>query len=477
MRKLFKVKKPGGGEYPEWCFRYLDEYSELKFAKGSTDRQATLKKQRETLSIVDRKKAALEAGERVKTDEKLSTLVSMHLAWGRDQGRKGRPWSSKHLENATRDLTWWTETLGDRPLAAVSLPDVEGALIARRKAGRGGIPQAADFFRTFLRWAIQRHFRAGLPPEEVPKYDKTVKNPFRNLTLAELCKLFAVVSRARSINYRVALITGARRGEMGSRKVEHMDWVANILTLESGSAKNRKAFRFWLPDDLVADMAEACKNKGPGDPLFDALSSSHAARALKLECRKAGIPIQTQDGRITFHSLRVTFITELFGTGADPKTVMELARHGDPRLTFRTYAKMRPEALRGSLRTLDSRLLAAIEGRQKTDKTPEGEVLGPALVLGEKWSGRQDSKQAPTPHDILASTAQAQRNEISILPPVGPQVQRILAQSEATKKRQKILERLAFIAEALSEDGLASLLQRAELLAGNEAATARRRPA
>lgn len=476
MRKLFKVKKAGGGEYPEWCFRYLDEYGELKFAKGSTDRQATLKLQRETLNAVDRKKAALDSGERVKANEKLSVLIAAHLDWGRDQGRKGRPWSKKYHENASRDLGWWLDQLGDRALAAVSLSDVEGALIARRKAGRGGIAQAADFFRTFLRWAIQRHFRAGLPAEEVPKYEKTTKNPFRNLTLPELFKLFQVVSRSRSINYRVALITGARRAEMGSRKVKHMDWLHNMLTLESGSAKNRKQFRFWLPDELVADMAAASRGKDPEDPLFEALSESHAARALKLECVKAGIPVQTEEGRVVFHSLRVTFITELFGTGADPKTVMHLARHGDPRLTFSIYAKMRPAALQDSLRTLDSRLLAAIEGRQKTDKNPSWTSRNP-MVIGEEMVGATGFESFARPPPTLAVHAQGQSNEISPPLPLSAQVRRIVEQDEATKKRQKVYERLAFIAEALTDQGLESLLQRAELLAANEAATARRRPA
>lgn len=478
MRKLFKVKRPGGGEYPEWHFRYLNEFGKLKAKQGFTDRQATLKLQREALAAVDKKKASLAAGERLKSDADLSTLITAYLAWGRDQGRRGRVWSEKYRVNVDRDLRWWLEALGDKPLAAFHLIDIEAALIARRKArGDKGLAAAAEAFRAFLRWCIQRQFRASLPPEEIPKYDKVTKNPFRNLTLPEIFRLFAVISRARARAYRVALITGARRNELGTRRARHMDWSTGILTLEFGSAKSKKAFRFWLPEDLVEDLREACAGKGADTPLFESLSKDHAAKCLQLECAKAGIPIQTEEGRVVFHSLRVTFITELLGTGADPKTVQTLARHGDPRLTFNVYGKIRHEALQTSLRTLDHRLQEAIEGRQKSD-TRTGGLLPDPYKQRAKLVGATGFEPEDTINTCAERSANASRIEISAPALTLRTAREALAHDEATKKRHKDLARLFAICEALSPFGLDVLLETAELALANEtAAKTLRRPA
>ena len=46
-------------------------------------------------------------------------------------------------------------------------------------------------------------------------------------------------------------------------------------------------------------------------------------------------------GRVAdFHALRVYFITRLVETGATLKEAMELARHSDPKLTLKTYARV-----------------------------------------------------------------------------------------------------------------------------------------
>ena len=52
------------------------------------------------------------------------------------------------------------------------------------------------------------------------------------------------------------------------------------------------------------------------------------------DVKAAGIKYRADDGTIAgFHSLRVTYITELQKAGLPPRTVMQLARHTDYRLT------------------------------------------------------------------------------------------------------------------------------------------------
>ena len=53
---------------------------------------------------------------------------------------------------------------------------------------------------------------------------------------------------------------------------------------------------------------------------------------------KAGIPYLDEQGRrVDFHSLRLTFGTNLVLSGAHPRVVQELMRHSDIRLTMKLY--------------------------------------------------------------------------------------------------------------------------------------------
>ena len=54
---------------------------------------------------------------------------------------------------------------------------------------------------------------------------------------------------------------------------------------------------------------------------------------------KAGIPYLDEQGRrVDFHSLRLTFGTNLVLSGAHPRVVQEMMRHSDIRITMKLYA-------------------------------------------------------------------------------------------------------------------------------------------
>ena len=58
------------------------------------------------------------------------------------------------------------------------------------------------------------------------------------------------------------------------------------------------------------------------------------------DARAAGIPIDTADGALDFHSLRVSFVTSLARSGVHPKVAQMLARHSTMELTMRVYTKL-----------------------------------------------------------------------------------------------------------------------------------------
>ena len=54
---------------------------------------------------------------------------------------------------------------------------------------------------------------------------------------------------------------------------------------------------------------------------------------------KAGIPYLDEQGRrVDFHSLRLTFGTNLVLSGTHPRVVQEMMRHSDIRITMKLYA-------------------------------------------------------------------------------------------------------------------------------------------
>jgi integrase len=65
---------------------------------------------------------------------------------------------------------------------------------------------------------------------------------------------------------------------------------------------------------------------------------------------RAGIPLDIPgEGKIDFHSLRVTFCTLLDDQGASAKTTQELARHSTPVITMNTYVRTSVNRLRNAV--------------------------------------------------------------------------------------------------------------------------------
>ena len=56
-------------------------------------------------------------------------------------------------------------------------------------------------------------------------------------------------------------------------------------------------------------------------------------------CNGISIPEQTEAGRVDFHALRVTFVTNLARAGVSLAQAQELARHCSPQLTSSIYSR------------------------------------------------------------------------------------------------------------------------------------------
>ena len=115
------------------------------------------------------------------------------------------------------------------------------------------------------------------------------------------------------------------------------------ILLEPEWTKNRKPGFIALPDALLKELQRQKKGKHATRPLLQV--PTHTARMLDRDLQAAGIPKNTDEGKIDFHVFRTTFTTLVIESGANPKEAQELARHSTPDLTMNTYARARSDRL------------------------------------------------------------------------------------------------------------------------------------
>jgi integrase len=166
----------------------------------------------------------------------------------------------------------------------------------------------------------------------------TEKTKRRALTADELQRLVKM-SGSRGVVYLVAARTGIRRGELAQvewRDV-HLDTTQPFITVRASVAKNHLQAMQPLTSDAV-DALRELQSAGvkPHDQVF--AGGIPRMKQYKKDLEAAGIDfVDSRGERADFHALRKTFGTMLTLAGIGQRTVMELMRHSDPRLTVKTY--------------------------------------------------------------------------------------------------------------------------------------------
>ena len=196
----------------------------------------------------------------------------------------------------------------------------------------------------------------------------------RAFTPEELWRLVNVAGE-RGVLYLVAAFTGLRRGELV--KIEwrdvHIEEAQPYITVRSSIAKNAKLVPQPLPLKVATALRQLRRDGvEPNDFVFERLMPD--MDCFRDDLRAAGISYVDEKGEYAdFHSLRVTFDTDLWMAEVAPRIVMELMRHSDMRLTARTYmdANMLPSS--EALEKLPSLRLAKIASHIDSQKISPGE--------------------------------------------------------------------------------------------------------
>ena len=343
---------------------------------GTKSRDETL----ETAEELEREHAESRRGHRDPPEPALrhrkrsfADVMEEYLAWGAAQGgRGGKPWGEWHLHHRRRHLTWWEDRLDLETMADLDelLPRVENEirkLLAANYAGKT-IANTVESISAFCRWSLKRKYLPADPLDGIAPVDTTPRKRRRSMHGDELKRLLAVCAPHRRLVWEVACLSGLRTKELRNLRVRHLDVERGGLYLDAVWTKNRKPGFQVLPRELVDRLVASAKSgevvrlnarfynrkDAKRVPTNDALLyvPSGMARDLRMDLKEADIPVETEEGGIDFHAVRVAF-TNLIRErgGADPKEAQELARHQSVDQTFNTYGRVQSERLREVIET------------------------------------------------------------------------------------------------------------------------------
>ena len=129
---------------------------------------------------------------------------------------------------------------------------------------------------------------------------------------------------------------GAELAQLEWRDV-HLDTTQPFITVRASVAKNHLQAMQPLTSDAVDALRELQSAEAkPHDRVF--AGGIPRMKQFKKDLEAAQIPfVDSRGERADFHALRKTFGTMLTLAGIGQRTVMELMRHSDPRLTVKTY--------------------------------------------------------------------------------------------------------------------------------------------
>jgi integrase len=279
----------------------------------------------------------------------------------------------EHIRQVRNQIETVAEACGFATLADLDAQAVRTYLAHRRDLPKkeGGISaQTSNNFvaslNNFARWLItgrkprlrenpfaelgrsnvaldRRHDRRDLLPEELGR--------LLEVTRASVRVFRGLAGEDRYWLYLTAVSTGLRSDELSALVPENFACSGELptVTLPTKLTKNKKPTTQPLPVDVARGLAHYLTTKPAGQSIWGRTWHAHAAQMIAKDEKEAGIPyvVAGPNGPLyaDFHALRHTFITAIVNSGASLTEAMTLARHSDPKLTYRRYAHTTAEQL------------------------------------------------------------------------------------------------------------------------------------
>ncbi len=304
--------------------------------------------------------------------------------------RRGR--SKKHVAETPGRLRALFEAGGIGSLVKATPAALRLAfdrLTTRKK--RRCSPRTIAHYRTatvgFFRW-LRREGKWSQDPTEQVTAPSAPEPTFqrRALTPHEIANLISTAPAERALVYRFALTTGLRRGELEQLTVADVNAEERVVRVRASVAKSRAEQVVPLPRDVAATWTAWRREHRPTDSGGKALPPVPAVDVLREDLRAAGIEPETAEGKIDFHSLRVTFATSLARAGVPLAVAQRLMRHSTPLLTTKHYTR---------LEIFD--LAAAAEKAAQLSSVLTPKAVGPSQKPAEPRSEEPPRKTAESP--------------------------------------------------------------------------------
>ena len=274
-----------------------------------------------------------------------------------------------HAHNTAQSVAAILDGTGAEHLSDLDAAAVSRYLAERRADGLsvGGSNHYLTALKSFCNWLVRERRASTNPVAHLSKLNERMdkrrkRRPFppdelRHLlaTTTDGPERFGMAGPERALLYRVAAETGLRAGELRSltRVSFALDGPEPTVTVTAAYSKRRRDDVLPLRPDTASELRTFLANKLPGVRAFNMPKSDKTATMLRADLTDAGIPYRDDAGRVLdFHSLRVTFATNLAAGGAHPKTAQELLRHSTIGLTLDTYTHATREQAVAALDTL-----------------------------------------------------------------------------------------------------------------------------
>jgi len=434
MAYVFQTFDKNGKPHKKWKFQYRDWQGRRRTATGYPSEGKT----RNLAARIQAEHEEIRKGYRPPPTAALrhgktpfDETAQEYLRWGQSQGgRGGRPWSAGHARMRRSHLQFWQErvnlaVIGDldgvlprveRVLQELqgkgrAIVDKDGTLVRKaRPLGGKTLANYAESLHALCEWCVARNYLDRNPLERLGTFDTTSQSKRRALTAAELGLLLRVSPDYHRLLYTTAVVTGLRANELRSLTIHHLDRRRGALLLDADWTKNRKPGIQQLPPWLMRELAESAdsgvaealyakfyrtKNASeqpPENPLL--YVPRNCSRIFARDRAKAGIAKWTPEGKVDFHSLRVTCATIVIESGANVKEAQSFMRHSTPDLTMNTYARTRPDRMTELAATVGDFVQTAERGQTNVTGT-QRLAAGAESYCPESTSGKRDKASIP----------------------------------------------------------------------------------
>lgn len=307
-------------------------------------------------------------------------VLEEYMAWGQIHGgRRGLPWDDEHADKKERDLKFWRDALGLKEIGDTAgiLRKVEAEcrdMFAEGKSGKT-VSNKVQNLRGMLLWCFRRGYIDGNPLRELGRFNTEPTFVRRAMTQDEYRLLLARCAPHRRLLYETAVCSGLRENELRMLRPKDLDRDNSALRINHLVDKGRMNRLQYIPATLMerlgafAEMGEArrlyegiYRRQGarsgrkalPGDPLL--YVPANTATMLRKDLNAAGIPFETERGRLDFHALRTAYVNFLLDVGAAPKELQDLARHQTLEMTMNIYGRAHDGRKRGLVESLGEML-------------------------------------------------------------------------------------------------------------------------